>query len=168
MLGISELKCRPLDCKKITSVNPKRNQPWIFNGRTDAEAEAPTVWPPDAKSQLIGKDPGAGKDWRQKEKGMTEDEMVGWHHRLNGHESEQILGDEEARHAAVHGAAKNQTWLGNQTTTNWLTSSCAHFTLKKLVTEKQTERKWKRQAEIIRIENSGSGRLGLADANYDI
>ena len=70
----------PLDCKQIKPVNPEGNQPWIFIGRT--AAEAPVLWPPDAKSQLIGKDPGAGKDWGQK--GMTEDEMVGWHHRLNG------------------------------------------------------------------------------------
>ena len=66
----------PLDSNKIKPVNPKRNQPYIFIGRTDAEVEAPILWPPDAKSQLIGKDPDAGKDWRQEEKGMTEDEMV--------------------------------------------------------------------------------------------
>ena len=76
----------PLDCKEIKPVNPKRNQPWIFIGRTDAEA--PILWPPDAKSQLIGKDPDAGKDWRQEEKGMTEDEMVWWHHGLTGREFE--------------------------------------------------------------------------------
>ena len=70
----------PLDCREIKPVNPKRNQSWIFIGTTDAEAEAPVPWPPDAKSQHIGKDSDAGKDWRQKEKGMTEDEMVGWHH----------------------------------------------------------------------------------------
>ena len=76
-------------------VNPKGNQPWIFIGKTDAEAKAPILWPPDVKSQLTGKDPDAGKDWRQEEKGMTEDEMVGWHHQLNGHEFEQTLGDSE-------------------------------------------------------------------------
>ena len=81
----------PLDCKEIKSVNPKGNQPWIFIGKTDAEAEAPILWPPDGKSWLIGKDPGAGKDWRQ-EKGMTEDEMAGWHHQLDGHEFEWTLG----------------------------------------------------------------------------
>ena len=74
----------PLDCKKIKPVNSKGNQPWIFIERTDAEAEAPIRWPPDAKSQFIGKDPDAGKDWRQEEKGTTEGEMVGWHHWLNG------------------------------------------------------------------------------------
>ena len=75
----------PLD-SKIKSVNPKGNQPWIFSGRTDAEAEAPILWSPDAKSQFIGKDPDAGKDWGQEEKRVAEDEIVGWHHWLNGHE----------------------------------------------------------------------------------
>ena len=81
----------PLDCKEIQPVNPKGNQSWIFTARTDAEAETPLLWPPDAK-WLIGKDPDAGKDWRQKEKGMTKVEMVGWHHQLNGHEFEQAPG----------------------------------------------------------------------------
>ena len=81
----------PLDCKEIKPVNPKGNQSWIFIGRTDAEAETPILWLPDAKNWFIGKDPDAGKDWKQ-EKGMTEDEMVGWHHWLNGHEFEQALG----------------------------------------------------------------------------
>ena len=76
----------PLDSKEIQPVNPKGNQSWLFIGRTDVEAEAPILWPPDVKNCLIGKDPDAGKDWRQEEKGMTEDEMFGWHHRLNGHE----------------------------------------------------------------------------------
>ena len=78
----------PLDCKEIQPVHPKGNQSWIFTGRTDAEAETPILWPPDVKSWLIGKDPDAGKDWRWKEKGRTEDEMAGWHHRLTGHEFE--------------------------------------------------------------------------------
>ena len=81
-----------LDSKEIRSVNPKGNQLWIFLGRNDAEAEAPIHWSPDTKSQLIGKDSDAGKDWRQ-EKRTTEDEMVGWHHQLNEHELEQALGD---------------------------------------------------------------------------
>ena len=75
----------PLDCKEIQPVNPKGNQPWIFTGRTDTEADTPILQPPDVKSQLIRKDPDAGKDWGQEEKGMTEDEMVGLHHRPNGH-----------------------------------------------------------------------------------
>ena len=75
----------PLDCKEIQPVHPKGNQSWVFFGRTDAEAETPVLWPPDVKSWLIGKDPDSGRDWGQEEKGMTEDEMAGWHHRLNGH-----------------------------------------------------------------------------------
>ena len=77
-----------LDCKKIKQVNPKGNQSWILIGRTDAEAETLILRPPDTKTWLIGKDPDAGKDWRQEEKGTTEDEMVGWHHWLYGHEFE--------------------------------------------------------------------------------
>ena len=77
----------PLDCKDIESVNPEGNQSWIFIGRTDAEA--PIVWPPDSKNWLIKKDPDAGKDWRQEEKGTTEDEMVGWHHQVDEDEFEQ-------------------------------------------------------------------------------
>ena len=83
----------PLDYKEIKPVNPKINQSWIYIGRTDDEAETPIFWPPDAKSWLIRKDPGARKDWGQEETGTTEDEVVGWHHRLDGHESEQALGD---------------------------------------------------------------------------
>ena len=75
----------PLDCKEIQPVHPKGDQSWVFIGRTDAEAEAPILWPPDAESWLIWKDPDAGKDWGQEEKGTTEDEMAGWHHRLDGH-----------------------------------------------------------------------------------
>ena len=82
----------PLDCKEIKPVNYKGNQSWIFIGRTDAEAETSILWPLDAKNWLIGQDPDAGKDWRREEKGTTENEMVGWHHWLNGHEFEQALG----------------------------------------------------------------------------
>ena len=78
----------PLDCKEIQPVQPKGNQYWIFIAKTDAEIETPILWPPDAKSWLLRKDPDAGKDWRQEEKVTTEDEMVGWHHRLNWHEFE--------------------------------------------------------------------------------
>ena len=82
----------PLNCKEIQPVHPKGDQSWVFIGRTDAEAETPTLWPPDAKSWLIRKDPDAWKDWGREEKGMTEDEMVGWHHRLDGHEFGWTLG----------------------------------------------------------------------------
>ena len=85
----------PLDSKEIKPVNPKGNQPWISIGILDSKALI--LWPPDAKSWLIGKDPDAGKDWRQEEKGTTKDEMAGWHHRLNGHEFEQTPGDGEGQ-----------------------------------------------------------------------
>ena len=88
-MEVAEQTRSPLDCKEIKPVNPKENQSWIFIGRTDAEAEAPILWLPEAKSQLIIEDPDAGKDWRQEEKGKTEDEMVGWHHPLDGHEFDQ-------------------------------------------------------------------------------
>ena len=78
----------PLDCKEIHLVHPKGNQSWVFIGRMDAETETSILWPPDAKNSLIWKDPDAGKDWSQEEKGMTEDEMAGWYHRLDGHEFE--------------------------------------------------------------------------------
>ena len=85
----------PLDSKEIKPVHPEENQPWIFFGRTDVEAKAPIIWPPDAKCWLTGKDPDAGKDWRQEEKRMTEDQMVGWHYQFSGHKVEQAPGDGE-------------------------------------------------------------------------
>ena len=89
----------PLDCKEIKPVNPKGNQHWIFNWTTDAEAEAPILWPLDSKRPLTGKEAVVGKDWRQK--GATDNEMVGWHHRLNGHEFEQTLRDSEGQGSLV-------------------------------------------------------------------
>ena len=86
-----------LDCKEIQPVHPKGNQFWVFIRRTDVEAETPIFWPPDAKSWLSGKDPDVGKDWRQEDKGMTEDGMVVWHHQLNGYDFEQTLGDSEGQ-----------------------------------------------------------------------
>ena len=94
--------------------NPKGNQPCIFTGRTDAEAEVPILWPPDGKSWLIKLDPDAGKDWRQEKQGATEDKMVGWCNWFNGHEFEQSVGESEGQgslHAAFLGVAKSWTWL---------------------------------------------------------
>ena len=110
----------PLDYKEIKSVHPKGNQSWIFIRRTDAGAEAPILWPPDVKSWLIGKDPDVGKDWREEEKGTTEDEMLGWCHLLNGHEFEKAPGGGEGQDvwcAAVHGVTKSWTWLSDWTIT---------------------------------------------------
>ena len=109
----------PFNSKEIKAVNSKINQSWIFIGRTDAEAEAPILWPPDAKSQLIGKDPDAGKDLRQEEKRTTEDEMVGRHHRLNGHEFEQAPGNGEGQGSLeccsswCHKESDSTLWLSN-------------------------------------------------------
>ena len=106
-----------MDSKEIKPVNPKGNRPCIFIGRSDAKAEASILWPPDVKSRLTGKDPDAGKDSRQEEKAVREDEIVRWHHQLNGHEFEQtkemIVMVREARYAAVLGVTKSWTRLSN-------------------------------------------------------
>ena len=99
----------PLNSNEIIPVNSKGNQLWLFIGRTDAKAESPVLWPPDTKNWLIGKYPDTGKDGRQEEKGALEDEMVGWHHRLNRYEFEQAPGDSEGQgslNAIVHGVTK--------------------------------------------------------------
>ena len=122
IIDASELWCwrrllSPLDCKEIQPVHPKGNQSWIFIGRTDAESEAPILWPPDA-NWLIGKDSDAGRDWEQEEKGMTEDEMVGWHHWLDGHGFEQVLGVGDGQGGLVccsPWGRKNWTQLSNWT-----------------------------------------------------
>ena len=105
-----------LDCEEIKPVNPKGNQSCMFIGRTDAEAEALILWPPYVKSQLIGKDPDAVKDWGQEEKGTTEDEMVGWHHQLNGHEFEQAPGDGEGQ-----GSLAGCSLWGHKVKRDWVT-----------------------------------------------
>ena len=98
-----------LDCKEIKPVNPNRNQSWIFIGRTDVEVEAPVLWPPDMKNWLIGKDPDAGKDWRW-EKGVTEDEMVGWHQQLDRHEFEQAPGVGDGQRSLAWGCRVRHYW----------------------------------------------------------
>ena len=116
----------PLDCK-IKPVNPKGNQSWIFIGRTDAEAEAPILWPPDAKSWLIRKDLDAGKDWRQEEKGMTEDEMVGWHHWFNGmslSKLQEIVKDTAVWCAADHEDLKESDMTEQLNNTHVLSHCC--------------------------------------------
>ena len=99
--GVGEDSWESLGLKEIQPVHPKGNQSWIFIGRTDAEAETPILWPPDAKNWLIGKDPDTGKDWRWEEKGTTEDEMVGWYYWLDGHEFEQAPGDGDGQGGLV-------------------------------------------------------------------
>ena len=100
--------------KEIKPVSPKGNNFWIFIGKTDAEAKTPILWLPDTKNWLIGKDPDAGKDWKQEEKVTAENKIVGWHHRLDGYESEQA-----PWRAAVHGVTKSQTRLSDWTELNW-------------------------------------------------
>ena len=110
-----------LDCKEIKPVDLKGNQPQIFIGRTDAEAEAPTLWTPDAKNQLTGKDPDAGKDWRQEERGTTRNEVVGWHHWFNGHKFEQTPrdGKEQGSPVLKSMGLQSWTWLSNWATVEW-------------------------------------------------
>ena len=119
-----------LDSKEIKPVNPKVNKPWIFIGRTDAEVEAPILWQSDVKNWLIWKDLDAGKDWRQGEKGVTEDEMVRWHHWLNGHEFEQAPGVADGQGGLVRCSSwghRSQTWLGDWTTTTYVCAWLIHF-----------------------------------------
>ena len=106
----------PLDCKEIQPVHPKGNQSWVFIGRTDAQAENAKLWPPDAKNWLFGKDPDAGEDWRQEEKGMAKDKMVGWHHQLDGHEFEQVPGVGNGQGSLVCCSPQ-----GNRVRHNWAT-----------------------------------------------
>ena len=108
-----------LDSKEIKPVNPKGIRPWIFIGRLDDEAEASILWSPDARSWLIGKETDAGKDWGQEEKEATEDEMVGWHHWLNGHEFQQILGDSEGQGSLVC----YSPWVTQSDMTEWLNNN---------------------------------------------
>ena len=107
----------PLDCKEIKPVYPKGNKSWIFIGRTDAEAKAPILWPPEKKNWLIRKDPDALNDWRQGKMGTTEDEMVGWHHRLSGHEFEQAPGVGDGQRRLACCSPRGHKWSD---TTEWL------------------------------------------------
>jgi len=124
----------PLDCTEIQPVHPKGDQSWVFIGRTDAKAETPILWPPHEKSWLIGKDSDAGKDWGQEEKGMTEDEMAGWHHQLDGHESEWTLGVGDGQ----AGLACCDSWGRKESETterlNWLTDTDASSYVKLCLT----------------------------------
>ena len=115
----------PLDCKEIQQVHPRGNQSWIFIGRTDAKAKTPVLWPHDANNRLLGKDPDAEKDWRQEEKGTTEDEMDGWHYQLDGHEFEQAPGVGDGQGSLVCCSPWGRKELDMTEQLNWLTDlSC--------------------------------------------
>ena len=128
----------PLDCKEINPVNPKGSKSWIFIRRTDAEAEAPVLWPPDVKSELTRKDPDGRKDWKQEEKGTTEDEMVRWHHQLNGHEFEQTPGDGEGQGCLAccsswgHKESDRTEWLNNNNKTTDIWGSQVELVIRNL------------------------------------
>ena len=120
--GVEKTFESPLDCKEIQLVHSEGDQPWDFFWRNDAKAETPVLWPPHAKSWLIGKNSDAGREWGQEEKGMTEVELAGWHHWLNGRDSEWTPGGgdhREACPAAIHGVAKSRTRLSDWTELNW-------------------------------------------------
>ena len=121
-VGLEKTLESPLDNKEIQQVHPKGNQSWIFIGRTDTEAEAPILWPPVVKCWLIWKDPDTEKDWRREKQGTTDDEMIGWHDLLNGHDLSKLweLVMEEASRAAVHRMAKSRTQLSDWTELNWI------------------------------------------------
>ena len=129
-----ELRCwkrllRVLDRKEIKPVNPKGNQSWMFIGRTDTETETPILWPPDVNNWLIGKDPDAGKDWRQEEKGTPEGETVGWHHRLDGHEFEQAPGVDDGQGSLVCCSPRGRNESDMTEGLKWTELKVVYFTL---------------------------------------
>ena len=138
-----------LDCKEIQPVHPKGDQSWVFIGRTDVEAETPIIWPPDVKSCLIWKDPDAGKDWGQEEKGTIEDKIVGWHHRLNGHGFEWTPGVGDGQGGVAYcgswGRKESDTtellnWLTEAGLINWVNNCSACSSLWALVRNKPLRR----------------------------
>ena len=125
--GVGEDSWESLGLQGGPKVHPKGNQSWIFIGRTDDEAETPILWPPAAKNWLIWKDPDAGKDWRQEEKGTTEDEMVGWHHQLDGHEFEQALGVGDGHGSKELDMTEQLNWYTHETITTINTTHISHL-----------------------------------------
>ena len=142
----------PLDCKEIKPVNHKGNQSWTFVGRTDAEAEAPVLWPPDVKNWLIRKDPDAGKDWRQEDKGTVEDEMVGWHHGLSGYEFEQTpgVGDGQGSLACCSPWGCKESDMTEQL--NWTDMSSSKGSGQLVISNKRKTWKWRCMDECMRMD----------------
>ena len=124
----------PLDCKEIQLVHSERDQPWDYFGRNDAKAETPVLWPPHVKSWLIEKDPDAGRDWGQEKKGMTEDEMAGWHHWLDGRESEWTPGDGDGQGGLVYCVSWGRKELDMTERLNWTEVNISHLILLKFRT----------------------------------
>ena len=133
--GAGEDSWESLGLKEIKPLNTKGNQPWIFIGKINAEAEAPILWPPDVKNWLNGKDPDAGKDWRQEEKGTAEDEMIRWHHQLNGHEFEQATGvdDGQGKPGMLQSMGSQTAGHNWATELNWLQNDCTLLKAQMLV-----------------------------------
>ena len=150
--GVGEDSWGSLDCKEIKPVNPKGNQSWIFDGRIDAEAETPILWPPHAKSWLIGEDPDAGRDWRQEEKETTGDEMAGWHHQLDGHEFEWTLGVSDGQ----EGLACCSSWDHKESEpTEWLNWTDLNVfdkmdKMKKIITEWESLQKNQKELRLLK------------------
>ena len=123
---------RPLDCKEVQPVHPKGDQSWVFIGRTDAKTETPILWPPDAKSWLTGKDPDAGRDWGWEEKETTEDEMVGWHHRLDGREFEWTPGVGDGQGGLACCSSRDRKEPDTTERLNWTEPQTHHYHIKSL------------------------------------
>ena len=154
----------PLDCKEIKPVNPKGNQPWILIEKTGSEAETSILWPPDAKSWLIGKNADIEKDWRQEEKWVTEDEMVGWHHRFNGHEFDQALGVDGGQGTLACSSPwghKEWTWFRNWTTTGKI--RVQNWSPGELLSLVEDCSSWQETATIRWMRMQGRWRFGLAE-----
>ena len=144
----------PLDCKEIQPVHPKADQSWVFIGRTDIEAETPILWPPHAKSWLIWKDPDAGKDWRQEEKGMTEYEMVGWHHQLDEHGFGWTLGVGYGQGGLVWCGSWGCKKLDTTEWLNWTELNCYCIELNSSVDAKHKQVTWERPEWVMSLDHS--------------
>ena len=158
----------PLDSKENKQVKPKGGQSWIFIRKTDAEAEAPVLWPPDAKSPLIGKDPDAGKDWRQEKKGMSEDKMVGQHYQLNAHEFEQALGVDGQRSPVFYspwGCRVRRFWTTKTTFKNIFLIYLAALGLPCYTQAFSTSDSWASPCGGLSLWNTGSRNTGFSSSN---
>ena len=166
-VGLEKTLESPLDSKEIKPVKPKGNQSWIFIGRTDAEAEALILWPPDAKSWLIRKDSDTGESWRPEEKGTIEDKMVGWHHQLNRHEFEQTLGDGEGQGSLAccspwgHKESDMTEWLNNKKKTAFLINTVWYWCI-----QRQTDQWMRNRCKDIQYMKKPSSEITKANVEF--